>query len=164
MSNLIRRTTEEKPATIATPAYDPMRIMREMMSWDPFREMSPSWFPMIRETAFSPAFEVKENGDTYSFKADLPGIAEKDLEVKLAGNRMTISGKREEEKQDKNDTYYTYERSFGSFARTFTLPDAADLGHIAADLKDGVLTIIVSKKKAEPAKTVAIKTGETKKS
>lgn len=161
MSNIIRRN-EDKPVT--TPTADPFRVMREMLSWDPFREMAPSWFPMARDSAFSPAFEVKENGDAYSFKADLPGIAEKDLEVKLAGNRMTISGKREEEKQDRNDTYYTYERSYGSFARTFTLPDTADLEHIAADLKDGVLTVIVAKKRAEPAKTVAIKTGETKKS
>jgi HSP20 family protein len=164
MSNIIRRTAEESPA-IATRDFDPGRWMRDLMSWDPFREMAPSWFPLAREIqTFAPAFEVKENPDGYSFKADLPGIKEKDVEVKLAGKRLTISGKREEEKQDKNDTYYTYERSYGSFSRAFTLPDGADLEHVQAELKDGVLVIAVPKMAVVQPKNVTIKTSETKKS
>lgn len=163
MSNIIRRTAEETPATART--VDPARWMRDLMSWDPFRELSPSWFPVAREMqTFMPAFEVKENPDGYSFKADLPGIKEKDVEVKLEGKRLTVSGKREEEKQDKNDTYYTYERSYGSFSRAFTLPDGADLEHVQAELKDGVLVIAVPKKAVVQPKTVTIKTSETKKS
>lgn len=159
MPNIIRR----EPVAPATES-DPGRWMRELMAWDPFREMAP-WFPFTRELqAFTPAFEVKENPDGYSFKADLPGIKESDVEVKLTGNRMTISGKREEEKQDKNDTYYTYERSYGSFQRAFTLPEGADLEHVHAELKDGVLAITVPKKAVVQPKTVAIKTAETKKS
>lgn len=162
MANIVRRT-EETP--VASREIDPVRWMRDLMAWDPFREMSPSWFPIAREMkTFSPAFEVKENPDGYSFKADLPGIKEKDIEVKLTGNRLAISGKREEEKEDKNDTYYTYERSYGSFSRAFTLPEGADLEHVQAELKDGVLMIAVPKKAVVQPKTVTIKTGETKKS
>ncbi|MFN0251788.1 MAG: Hsp20/alpha crystallin family protein [Kofleriaceae bacterium] len=162
MSNIIRRA-EETP--VAAREIDPSRWMRQLMSWDPFREMAPSWFPFERELkSFSPAFEVKENPDGYSFKADLPGLKEKDVEVKLTGNRLTISGKREQENEDKNDTYYTYERSYGSFTRAFTLPDGTDLEHVQAELKDGVLTIAVPKKAVVQPKTVTIKTSETKKS
>jgi HSP20 family protein len=164
MSNIIRRSAEESPAT-TNREFDPRRWMRELISWDPFRDMAPSWSPLAREIqTFSPAFEVKENPDGYSFKADLPGIKEKDVEVKLAGKRLTVSGKREEEKHDKNDTYYTYERSYGSFSRSFTLPDGTDLDHVQAELKDGVLTIAVPKLAVVQPKNVTIKTSETKKS
>lgn len=162
MPNIIRRNEPSAPTARET---DPARWMRDLMSWDPFREMAPSWFALDADVkTFSPAFEVKENPDGYSFKADLPGVREKDVEVKLTGNRLAISGKREQEKEDKNDTYYTYERSYGSFTRAFTLPEGADLDHVQAELKDGVLTIAVPKKAVVQPKTVAIKTAETKKS
>lgn len=159
--SLIRRVTPEHPAP-PKPETDPLRWL---LRWDPFREMTPSWFgqPPVEPT-FSPAFEVKENKDSFLFKADLPGMKEQDLEVKLAGDRLTISGKREAEREDKDDTYYTYERSFGSFLRTFTLPDGFDGEHVHADLKDGVLTIVVPKKAVAQAKTIAVKSGEAKKS
>ncbi|HEX8110789.1 MAG TPA: Hsp20/alpha crystallin family protein [Kofleriaceae bacterium] len=138
---------------------------RWLLRWDPFREMTPSWFgePPV-ETTFFPAFEVKENKESFLFKADLPGVKEQDVEIKLAGDRLTISGKREAEREDKNDTYYAYERSFGSFLRTFTLPEGFDGDHVQAELKDGVLTVVVPKKAAAQAKTIAIKGADLRKS
>jgi HSP20 family protein len=160
--SLIRRVTPEHPVAPVKPETDPFRWL---LRWDPFREMTPSWFgPPPVEAAFSPAFEVKENKDSFVFKADLPGTKEQDVEVKLAGDRLTVSGKREAEREDKDDTYYAYERSFGSFLRTFTLPEGFDAEHVAAELKDGVLTIVVPKKPTAQAKTIAIKGGEFKKS
>ena len=160
--SLIRRVTPEHPVAPVKPETDPFRWL---LRWDPFREMTPSWFgqPPV-EATFSPAFEVKENQDSFLFKADLPGMKEQDVEVKLAGDRLTVSGKREAEREDKDDTYYAYERSFGSFLRTFTLPEGFDAEHVAAELKDGVLTIVVPKKPTAQAKTIAIKGGEFKKS
>ena len=160
--SLIRRVTPEHPVPSAKPEADPLRWL---LRWDPFREMTPSWFGQPpAEVTFSPAFEVKENKDSFLFKADLPGMKEADVEVKLAGDRLTVSGKREAEREDKEDTYYTYERSFGSFLRTFTLPDGFDGEHVHAELKDGVLTIVVPKKAVAQARTIAIKAGDIKKS
>ena len=160
--SLIRRVTPERPVAPVKAETDPFRWL---LRWDPFHEMTPSWFgqPPV-EATFSPAFEVKENKDSFLFKADLPGMKEQDIEVKLAGDRLTVSGKREAEREDKDDTYYAYERSFGSFLRTFTLPEGFDAEHVQAELKDGVLTIVVPKQATAQAKTIAIKGGELKKS
>ncbi len=157
MSNIVRTNGGAKSQALA-PADPVQRAMREMLRWDPFREMAPSGFAS-EQAAFSPAFEVKETKDAFVFKADLPGMKEKDIEVKLHGNRLTISGSREAELEDKSDAYYTYERSYGSFTRAFTLPEGIDADHVQADLKEGVLAIAVPKKAGAHAKTIAIKTG-----
>ena len=121
--------------------------IRELMRWDPFREMTPSLEPEPEiELRFAPSFDVKETKDSYVFKADLPGIAEKDVELSLSGNRLTVSGKREEEKKEKGDVFYTWERSYGAFTRAFTLPEGVDPEHVQAEMKNGVLTIVVAKK------------------
>lgn len=153
--SLIRRVTPEHPMPRAKQEIDPFRWL---LGWDPFREMTPSWFGQPpAEATFSPAFEVKETKDAFVFKADLPGIKQQDLEVKLAGDRLAVSGKREAEREDKDDTYYTYERSFGSFLRTFTLPDGIDGDHVQAELKDGVLMIVVPKKAVAQGRTISVK-------
>jgi len=160
--SLVRRATPEHPIPPAPREND---AFHWMLRWDPFREMAPSWFGQpAAEATFSPAFEVKENKDSFLFKADLPGLKEPDVEVKLVGGRLTISGKREAEREDRDDTFYTYERTYGSFVRSFTLPDGIDGDHIHAELRDGVLSIVVPKKATALAKTITIKTGETKKS
>jgi HSP20 family protein len=75
---------------------------------------------------FVPDFEVKETKEGFVFKADVPGIKEKDLEITMTGNRLTISGKREAEMEERSDTYYACERSYGSFTRAFTLAPAGN--------------------------------------
>jgi HSP20 family protein len=137
---------------------DPFRIMRDLLRWDPFREIAPAW--PAEGATYAPAFEVKETKDAFVFKADLPGIKEKDLEVTAAGNRLTVAGKRDEEKETKEETYFAYERSYGSFARTFTLPDQADIAHIRAELKDGELTLVVPKIPEAVSKKIPVSTGE----
>ncbi|HEY1954335.1 MAG TPA: HSP20 family small heat-shock protein [Polyangiaceae bacterium] len=102
------------------------------------------------------AFDVKDTPQAFVFHADVPGLKEKDLEVQINGNRLTIRGKREAEREEPGHTYYAYERSYGSFARTFTLPESADVQKCGADLKDGVLTVTVPKKASEQPRTVAV--------
>ncbi len=148
MSDLIK-----KGSNLIAP-FDPFQAVREMLQFDPFREMAPI-LPQF-ERAWMPSFEVRENKDGYVFVADLPGVKKDDLEVSLTGNRLQISGKRDEEKETKNDTLYTYERSYGSFSRAFTLPDTADIDHVRTDLKDGVLTLVVPKKPEAQAKKIPI--------
>ncbi len=134
--------------------WDPFQAMREMLRWDPFREMAPI-FPQL-ERAWMPSFEVRENKDGYIFKADLPGVKKDDIEVSLTGNRLQISGKRDEEKETKGDTFYTYERAYGSFSRSFTLPEGADAAHVKTELKDGVLTLVLPKKPEAQARKIPI--------
>lgn len=158
MANIDVRKNDQG-TTAAAPAreWDPARMMRSLLGWDPFREMAPFAFeqPMA---GFAPAFEIKETKNGYLFKADVPGVKLQDIDVSYAGNRLTITGKREAEKQEKTDTYYTYERSYGSFTRAFTMPEGVDPNGIHADLRDGVLTIDVPKKAEAQPKKIAVST------
>jgi len=153
MANLIRREPE-LPATLET-RWDPFRVMRELINWEPFAEMLPV------EPVFVPRFEVKEAKDSYVFKADLPGIEEKNLDITLTGNRLTVSGKREAEKKTEEERFYAYERSYGTFTRAFTLPEGADAEHAQAELKAGVLTVVIPKMPEHQPKKIALK-GEGK--
>lgn len=155
MSNIqIKKTGPQPQVGAMTPGWEPSRWFTRMLGWDPFREMTP-YFAEER-LAFNPDFEVKETKDGYVFKADVPGIKESDLNVSMTGNRLTVTGKREAEKEDKGDTYYTYERSYGSFTRSFTLPDGINANAIHADLRDGVLSILLPKVPEAVAKKIPI--------
>jgi HSP20 family protein len=160
MSNItVQRQSGDRPAAIERPRLpDPWRTMRALLSWDPFREIAP--FPTFEEgvAAFSPAFDVKETQDGYLFKADLPGVGDKDLEVTMTGNRLSVSGKRDEEKEEKSERSYTYERTYGSFTRSFTLPDGVDVDKLSASLDKGVLTITVPKTPEVQSKKIPVKT------
>ena len=159
MSNIaVHRETGNQPSAVARYSardWDPFRAMRDLMRWEPFADLAPS-FRSLESAAFSPDFEVKETKDAFVFRADLPGVKDADLDVKLTQNRLSISGKRESEKTEKGDTYYTTERSYGSFTRSFTLPDGVDADQIKAELKEGVLTLSLPKKPESQAKKIAV--------
>jgi HSP20 family protein len=148
MPNIVK-----KEASHAT-EWDPFRTMREWMKWDPFREIAPV-YPAF-ESTFTPSFEVTENTDAYLFKADVPGVKPADLEITIAGNRLQIAGKRDYEHETRSDTVYLYERQYGKFTRSFTLPDGADLENAKSELVDGVLTLAVPKKPFAQAKKIAV--------
>ncbi len=150
---IIRRTGA--PAPTRTAGIDPFEMMREMLSWDPLTEFGRTGGRALAD--FTPQFEVKETKDAFVFKADLPGVKESDLEVSLQDNRLTISGKREEEKRDENDTWYAYERSFGSFSRSFTLPREADANACDAALENGVLTVRLGKRAEAQPRRIDVK-------
>jgi HSP20 family protein len=140
------------PVRRATRDWDPFRAMRDLMRWEPFAELAPSW-PALASAAFSPDFEVKETKDAFAFTADMPGVSEKDLQIQLSENRLSISGKRESEKAEQGETYYTNERNYGSFMRSFTLPEGIDADKVRAELKNGVLSVTVPKRpEAQPKK------------
>jgi len=151
MANIVRKGEQ------STAAWDPYAVMREMLSWDPFRELSPQLSQRATPaTTFSPQFEVKETAEGYLFRADVPGVAEKDLEMTLTQNRLTISGKREAEERKEGETWFAYERAYGSFTRAFTLPDGIDGDQVRAELKDGVLTVLVPKRAETQPKRIQI--------
>jgi HSP20 family protein len=153
MANVAVQKKENGETSIARRDWDPFRLMHDMLRWDPFRES-------VEVSSYSPAFEVKETKESFVFKADVPGTKEQDIEVNVAGNRLTISGRREAEKEDKGDTFYAYERSYGSFTRTFTLPDQTDGEHVKAELKNGELTVVVPKTPAAVAKRIPVASGD----
>jgi HSP20 family protein len=146
----VRKGTENKPALARE--WDPFRWAREMMAFEPFRAMAWPEAP-----GYLPDFDVKETKEGVLFKADLPGVKESDVEVTLTGNRLTITGKREAEKEEKTDTYYMTERSFGSFTRVFTLPGEVEVQKVHAEMKNGVLTILVPHAPNAMPKKIAVK-------
>jgi HSP20 family protein len=90
-------------------------------------------------------FDVRETSDAFILQADMPGVVEKDIDISLANNRLTISGKRESEQEVKGETYYRSERTWGNFSRSFTLPTDVDANKVGAELKNGVLVISLPK-------------------
>jgi HSP20 family protein len=139
--------------------FDPFERMRELIGFDPFEQMGRMVGGQEQTWNFVPAFEVKETKDAYIFKADLPGVKEGDLDITLTGDRLTISGKRETEKEDESDRFYAYERSYGSFSRSFTLPEGVDGEHCAAELKDGVLNLRLPKVPEVQPKRITVGVG-----
>jgi HSP20 family protein len=125
------------------PGWDPFRSMRELINWDPFREIAPVF--SAEPAAYYPAFDITESVEAFLFRADLPGFKSEDVKVSMEGTRLLVSGKREAEHEEKTDTYYASERSFGSFLRSFTLPQTADAKSVRADLRDGVLAVTIGK-------------------
>ena len=155
MASLIRRNQGEVAPSSAS-VWDPFRVMRDVFRFDPFRELEAVASVGGEYGLFAPSFDVKENKEGYVFRADLPGVREEDLEISLTGNHLTISGKREQEKHEQGDTYYASERSYGSFSRAFTLPDGTDAENVKAELKDGVLQVVVPKKPEVQPRKIAL--------
>jgi HSP20 family protein len=161
MTNLpIRKQDGGTLARTGSVEWEPFRVMRELFGWDPFREMLPGVFGEERGTIFAPAFDVKETGDAFIFKADLPGVKDEDLEITFSGNRLIVRGKREAEQQERGETFYAYERSYGSFSRAFTVPSGVDADQCKADLRDGVLTLVLPKKPEAQPKRITVQGGE----
>jgi HSP20 family protein len=119
-------------------------------------------FVPAAQAGFAPSFEIKETKDAYVFKADIPGVKESDLEVTVTGNRLTLSGKREAEKQEQTETYYTCERSYGEFTRAFTLPEGVDMNSVHAELNQGVLTVSIRKTPEAQPKKIAVQSAAKK--
>jgi HSP20 family protein len=134
--------------------WDPIRMMREMVRWDPFR--AATMMPQLERDLWMPSFEVRENGNAIRFVADLPGVKRDDLDISITGNRLVVSGQREAEQRNKDENVHTYERQFGQFTRAFTLPDNVDLDHVTSDLRDGVLTVVVPVKAGSRSRKIQI--------
>jgi HSP20 family protein len=132
---------------------NPWQLMRDFMR-DPFGAMVPYG------SEFAPQMEVRETDDAFLFKADLPGIRKEDIEISVHGNRLQLSGRRDDEHEQRDgDKIYAYERSYGSFTRVFTLPETANVDQISTELKDGVLAIVVPKKPTAQPRKIQIGAG-----
>lgn len=106
-----------------------------------------------------PAIDVTEDDKSYTVTAELPGMEQKNIEVTVTGDMLTLKGEKHYEKEEKDKNRYLSERSYGAFERSFALPDSVDRDKIASDLAKGVLTITLPKKAAaqQPSKKIEIK-------
>ena len=122
--------------------------------WDPFKDFpfSSSALSSGRETSAFANTRVdwKETPEAHVFKADLPGIKKEEVKVEIEDDRvLQISGERNVEKEDKNDTWHRVERSSGKFMRRFRLPENAKMDQVKASIENGVLTITVPKEEVK---------------
>src|SRR5207248_3236104 len=111
------------PLRASLSRMDPFRMVREMFQ-DPFGLGTTG---LLAETAFRPDLDVTETNDAFVINVDLPGVSEDEVDVSVTGNRLAVSGRREAEDVREGDRYVAVERSYGSFSRSFVLPDSADL-------------------------------------
>jgi HSP20 family protein len=142
-----------EPTKALTPFHEMERRFQEMEKRfeDFFRRpfsLMPSWLPRLRMPEIeeiSPSVDVLTEGDDVVVKAELPGMKKEDIDISLTKDTITISGeKKKEEKVEKKD-YYRFERSYGSFKRSFSLPAEVQTEKASAKFKDGVLEIRVPK-------------------
>jgi HSP20 family protein len=100
---------------------------------------------------WSPAADITEDENEYVIKAELPDVRKEDVKVTVENGVLMISGERKFEKEEKKKKYHRIERAYGSFVRSFTLPDDADAGKVKAEFKDGVLTVhLLKSEQAKP--------------
>jgi len=120
--------------------------------------MEPLWRPELSWTA-APAVDMTESDKAYEVTAELPGMDEKDIEVKVVDGNLMIKGEKQQEKEEKQKDYYLHERRFGSFERRFQVPEGVDADKIEASFKKGVLTVTLPKKleAQKPAKKIEVK-------
>ena len=102
---------------------------------------------LSRDASFAivPAVDVVEKAAAYEITAELPGMDDKDIELKLANGTLTIKGEKKDEKEEKEKDYYLCERHYGAFQRSFRVPDGVDADKIAANFTKGVLTVTLPK-------------------
>jgi HSP20 family protein len=144
--------------------------MKSITRWDPFRNVSSlqeqvnrlfeSTFPARADdsalTSWAPTVDIYETENELVLKADLPEINEKDLDVRVENNMLTIRGERKFEQQVKEDNYLRIERAYGSFSRSFSLPNTVNTEAIKAEYKNGVLKVELPKRAESKPKQVKI--------
>jgi len=106
--------------------------------------------------AFAPSIDVKEGENDFIIRAELPGVEEKDIEINIAGDAVTIKGEKKEAKEDKGENYYYMERSYGSFNRVIPIASEMDADKAWAIFKNGVLSITIPKKQSVETKGIRI--------
>jgi HSP20 family protein len=111
----------------------------------------------ITSAAWAPLVDITEDDKEYLIKAELPEIKKENVKVTVENGVLTLTGERKFEKEEKGRKYHRVERAYGSFTRSFTLPDDADAAKVNAEFKDGLLSVRVAKHEAARPKTIEVK-------
>jgi HSP20 family protein len=134
-----------RKSDVAVSDNDPFTALRREMDrlFDSFgRDVG---WPTAGTAALAPSIDVSETDSELKIDADLPGVDEKDVDVAISDNVLTIKGEKRAEKEDKKKDFHLVERSYGSFSRSLTLPFAVDPGNAKPTFKNGVLSISLPK-------------------
>ena len=148
---------------------------RSLSRWDPFRELSTQSDRMTRffrelyspegpqetvtTTSFAPPVDVYEDEHNIILKIEVPGIDEKDIDVRMESNTLTIHGERKFEKEEREENFRRVERMYGSFTRSFTLPSSVDAERASASYDKGMLKINLAKKAEAKPKQIKVNVG-----
>jgi HSP20 family protein len=116
----------------------------------------------LATSSFAPAVDVYEDEHNTTLKIEVPGIDEKDIDVRIENNVLTVHGERKFEKEEKEENYRRIEREYGSFTRTFTLPTTVDTESVTANYDKGVLKIQLAKKAEAKPKQIKVNVGGEK--
>jgi HSP20 family protein len=108
-------------------------------------DMEPGWRSEAPFGIAAPAVDVTEDDKAYKIAAELPGMSEKDIDVSITGDMLVLKGEKRQEREEKDKNRYLAERSYGSFQRSFMLPDGIDRDKISAEFSKGVLTLTLPK-------------------
>jgi HSP20 family protein len=149
--------------------------MTLLTRWDPLRDLATmqnrinrfvreSYSPEAPEEAltttnFAPPVDIYEDEHTIAVKMEVPGIDEKDIDVRIENNNLTVHGERKLEKDEKEENFRRVERRYGSFTRSFTLPSSVDPGQVSAHYDKGVLRISLAKKAEAKPKQIKVNVG-----
>jgi HSP20 family protein len=136
--------------------------------WDPFTEiariqdeMSRQFHPAERRAAsFVPAVDIHEDKEAIYLLAELPGVKAEDVKLNVENNVLSLTGERKLEKDTERDGYHRVERSYGTFTRSFSLPNGVAADQVQADLTDGILTVKLPKKVEVQPKQIQVKVGK----
>src|SRR6202048_2988314 len=116
----------------------------------------------LTTSSFAPPVDVYEDEHNIVLKIEVPGIDEKDIDVRIENNTLTVHGERKFEKEEKEENFRRVERQYGSFTRSFTLPSSVDPGQVQADYSQGVLKISLAKKAEAKPKQIKVNVGGEK--
>jgi HSP20 family protein len=155
--------------------------MTLLRRWEPFRESSTMQDRMNRmnrlfreayspegpedaltTTSFAPPVDIYEDEHNIILKLEVPGIDEKDIDVRIDNNTLTVQGERKMEKEEKEENFRRVERQYGEFTRSFTLPSSVDPGQVTAHYDKGVLMIKLAKKAEAKPKQIKVNVGSEK--
>jgi HSP20 family protein len=129
-----------------------------------FRESLSSESPdeALTTTNFAPPVDIYEGEHNITLKMEVPGIDEKDIDVRIEGNTLTVHGQRKFEKDEKEENFRRVERQYGSFTRSFTLPSSVDPTQVSAHYDKGMLRINLAKKAEAKPKQIKVNVGSEK--
>jgi len=142
--------------------------------WDPFRELTtlqnrvnglfqdfnrPGQDELTATGSFVPAVDVYEDEHKVTLKLEIPGIDQNDVDIRLENNTLTVRGERKFEKEEKEENFHRIERRYGSFARSFTLPNTLDSEKVQANYENGVLKIDIAKRAEAKPKQIKVNIG-----
>lgn len=146
----------------------------EPFKWDPFKELDEMSQRLNRlfgrpatqaeggreslaTVDWAPSVDISESDNEYVIKAEIPDVKKEDVKVTVENGQLTIQGERKQEKEEKNKRYHRIERSYGSFMRSFSVPDSVDESKAKAEYKDGMLTLTLPKTEKAKPKALEVK-------